>query len=81
MPDLMKIDVEGAELDVLRGARGILAAHHPVLFLEVHSPELRVDCESLLHDLGYATRELVGSGATAAPSHGISHLHAWAPPA
>ena len=78
-PDLMKIDVEGAELDVLRGARGILAARHPPLFLEVHSAELRTGCEALLHELGYATRELARSGASAAPSSEISHLHAWGP--
>ena len=35
-PDLIKIDVEGAELAVLEGARRILAQHHPVLFVEVH---------------------------------------------
>lgn len=35
-PDLIKIDVEGAEYDVLRGARQIIAQHHPVMFVEVH---------------------------------------------
>jgi FkbM family methyltransferase len=35
-PDLIKIDVEGAEFDVLQGARRILAQHQPVMFVEVH---------------------------------------------
>jgi FkbM family methyltransferase len=36
LPDVIKIDVQGAELDVLRGAAGILERHHPALLLEVH---------------------------------------------
>jgi FkbM family methyltransferase len=39
-PDLLKIDVEGAELDVLRGAREMIAQHHPTMFVEVHPNKL-----------------------------------------
>jgi FkbM family methyltransferase len=35
-PDLVKIDVEGAENDVLGGARDTLARHRPVLIIELH---------------------------------------------
>jgi FkbM family methyltransferase len=35
-PDVVKVDVEGHELEVLRGARGLLARKKPVLFLELH---------------------------------------------
>jgi hypothetical protein len=31
---LLKIDVEGSELDVLAGAEGLLRSHRPVLFVE-----------------------------------------------
>lgn len=34
-PDLIKIDVEGAERMVLAGAKTLIAAHKPVLFFEV----------------------------------------------
>ena len=37
VPDLVKIDVEGAELLVLQGAESLLARHHPALILGVHS--------------------------------------------
>jgi len=36
VPSLIKIDVEGAELDVLAGAAGVLARHAPALLLSVH---------------------------------------------
>ncbi|MFL6449096.1 MAG: FkbM family methyltransferase [Bryobacteraceae bacterium] len=36
IPDVLKIDVEGAELLVLEGAKRLLEAHHPALILGVH---------------------------------------------
>ena len=37
IPDAVKVDVEGAELLVLRGAEELLDQHHPPLILGVHS--------------------------------------------
>ena len=34
--DVMKIDTEGAELNVLRGASGIIASARPILIVELH---------------------------------------------
>jgi FkbM family methyltransferase len=39
-PDVIKIDVEGAELDVLEGAERTLATGRPRLFISVHPKQL-----------------------------------------
>lgn len=43
IPDFVKIDVEGAEMDVLNGALKLASKHETVFFVEVHSgPELSI---------------------------------------
>ena len=44
---ILKIDVEGAELEVLRGANEILPATRQII-VECHSKALRVDVEEFL---------------------------------
>lgn len=53
LPDVMKIDVEGAEADVLKGASGILEKARPVIFLALHNKEAYDNCINLLGSLGY----------------------------
>ena len=52
-PNLMKIDVEGAELDVLRGAQKLLVEHGPTIFLATHGEQVHAECVSFLKELGY----------------------------
>lgn len=47
---LIKIDCEGYELEVLRGARTILERDRPKLFIEVH-PALLNNCQSSIDEL------------------------------
>lgn len=48
-PVLIKIDVEGHEAEVLRGAEALLRKYHPALAIEVTSP----DPEKFLATIGY----------------------------
>lgn len=60
VPDMMKVDVEGAELLVQRGAARTLAEHHPLLFVEAFADWTQsfgyqpLDLLRALADLGYA---------------------------
>jgi FkbM family methyltransferase len=60
-PDLMKIDVEGAEGMVLRGAVRILESARPTIFLSTHGAQVHRDCCRLLASLGYRLEPLIGS--------------------
>lgn len=52
-PDLIKMDIEGAELSVLRGATRLLAEHRPSLIIETHTADLERGCAELLVAAGY----------------------------
>jgi FkbM family methyltransferase len=64
VPGYIKIDVEGAELAVLAGARALLTDHKPTLFLETHSAELHASCIELLSGIGYTLQPVVGDRDT-----------------
>ena len=55
-PVLLKIDVEGAELDVLKSGQGCLTQRDLMLIIETHSAELERDCLEFLRGLGYECR-------------------------
>ena len=61
-PDLIKIDVEGAELFVLQGARETIRSKRPDIFAEIHSPLLLHECEEFLETLGYGIERLDETG-------------------
>lgn len=64
MPDVLKIDAEGAELLVLRGARRVLTSGDPVVLCEVHPLQMREcgssveELEALVADMGYTLERL-----------------------
>jgi FkbM family methyltransferase len=61
-PDLIKLDVEGADLHALRGMQETLARARPVLFIEDHSIYGYYhldDLKALLDELGYDNEEFM----------------------
>ena len=77
---LVKIDVQGAEMLVLKGAKRMLDQLHPALFVEVDDRALRhfgSSAEALLEHMqrsGYKTHELVENG----PPRELSHHRLFA---
>ena len=57
-PTLVKIDVEGAELEVVRGMRATLRRHRPVLLCEMHGKNR--EFAALLRDVAYEAEPLEG---------------------
>lgn len=63
-PDVIKIDVEGAELMVLRGARQVLAECKPLILCEVHPLQMRncgasiEEFNAFLAEVGYVSEPL-----------------------
>ena len=57
-PHLIKIDVEGAELLVLRGAVEIVRSSRPTVIVEAHSARLAFEVTQWLHTEGYDVRVL-----------------------
>lgn len=52
-PKMVKIDVEGAEVSVLRGAERTVRAARPVLFLSTHGESVHAECLAILRGWGY----------------------------
>lgn len=57
-PAVVKIDVEGGEFGVLKGARHLLQSARPKIFLATHGEAVHRDCCGLLLSFGYALHPL-----------------------
>lgn len=67
--NFLKIDVEGMELEVLRGAQGILRKFKPIVFFETfmdfevyRNAPIRKDASDLLLELGYELYRVADDG-------------------
>jgi FkbM family methyltransferase len=58
VPGVIKIDVEGEELNILRGAERILRERRPLILLATHGADVHEACCRLLTEHGYRLEEL-----------------------
>lgn len=73
-PDLLKMDVESAEVDVLRGGIETLRAVRPLLLIELHDTNAGV--ADFLSGLAYQV-QVLGSKASIRDSHWNAQVFAW----
>lgn len=52
-PDFIKMDIEGGEVDALKGASRLIAEHRPHMVIEVHGEDLETRCREILNRHGY----------------------------
>lgn len=72
--DLVKIDVEGADIHVIRGLAGLLETYRPVLLVECHDIYgyyARADLEQALTGLGYGFEVAASVPSNWQPGEGI----------
>jgi FkbM family methyltransferase len=69
--DFVKVDTEGAEVDVLAGAEQTIRTHRPDLLLEIHTLENLAFCQALLADWGYQVEHIPH------PHPGVHPGHCW----
>ena len=76
--DVIKVDVEGFEMEVLLGARAVIERDHPTLFIELDDDNLKESGSSApalvawLRDRGYDVRDAITEGSL--PTD-LAHCH------
>ena len=79
MPDIVKIDTEGEEGEILKGARAVLQNRPPSFLIEIHGPENAQICWDILS--GYLYRIKFFNGVYLEEAEGpqdIADRHIWA---
>jgi len=56
VPDFIKMDIEGAEVEALEGAEKTLSTHQPAMIIEVHGVEVERQCLETLDRYDYRLR-------------------------
>ena len=54
VPDIIKVDIEGAEYDFLLGALETIKKYRPIFYIEIHSEFCAIRCFEILRSEGYS---------------------------
>jgi Methyltransferase FkbM domain len=54
VPDFIKLDIDGYEVEALQGAAGILSRRRPHLIVETHAAQFEQSCLEILGEHGYS---------------------------
>jgi len=73
VPDFIKIDIEGAEALVLRGANATLSQKRPAMIIETHGAEAEAECMLLLAKTGYTPSVVERSRGLFSESRGVGY--------
>ena len=57
-PTFLKIDVEGGEMAVLRGAQKVIETQRPRMILATHGDEIDAECRALLTEWNYELQDI-----------------------
>lgn len=76
-PDVVKMDIEGGEVDALAGMSRLLAERRPALLVSVHGSSRWRECIALLEAAGYIVMD--AAGITARPDASGEHVLALPP--
>jgi FkbM family methyltransferase len=57
-PTFLKIDVEGGEMAVLRGAKNVIEKQRPRMILATHGDEIDAECRALLREWNYDLQDI-----------------------
>lgn len=77
-PVIVKIDVDGAEVDILTGASKLLLEDDVRWLIETHSPELETECIRILSEAGYTAKVIDNAWwRVILPELRVSSLNRW----
>jgi FkbM family methyltransferase len=75
-PDLIKLDIEGGEVQALQGMRRLLKEAKPVLLLELHGDRAAREAAALLQEMEYSLYSMKADSEFSSPNRSTKVVYA-----